>query len=293
GFGRLGVVWDEFTNFGDSWGNIMLQCVYPDDATDPGTYTGAHLVGLSTPTYRNPSIAMSQNTTSNDIATYIVYERDNAGHVDITSRMDDVLIMSAPTFASAPNVGSGSGDQLDPNTMYHTATDSFLTVYHDAASNALVLKGVSQADVMTSNAQTISATFRDASTAMGVAAPRVAGIESGKQFIAWTDNGTTYIDAQAASPAAVQNTSVSISQVQLFPNPASEKVHLRFEAENKDEATITVADMTGKIVYTAPANIDKGSNLLSVALGTLAPGNYALRLSGAHTNTSLLFTVTK
>jgi len=291
GYGRLGIVWDEFDTNTDPWGYMYMQYIYPDDLTDPGTFSGVHLISANTATYRNPAIAMSQDTNLYDIRTYIAFERDNAGNADITSRIDSVLVNAAPGFASAPNIAAGAGDQVNPHVIFNGATDSFLVVYHDKDNNSLVLKGVSLATFMLGSMQTINATFRDANTAMTNAYPRLDAIASGHAYITWNDNGVTYLDKEALVPASVQQASLSIQDIKLYPNPATDNVNLTFNAEDNDKATVTVYDITGRAVTSLQANIVKGVNSVSVPLYGVPAGNYTLRVTGTHANTSLLFTI--
>lgn len=292
GYGRLGIVWDEFAGSTSPWGDNYSQYIFPDDATDPGTYPGVHPVSSSTGVYRNPSISLSQNTSAYDIRTIIAYEFDNGANVDASSRADTVIVNSAPGFASSPGVGTGSGDQLNPNIMYNPATDSFMVVYHDVQNNNLVYKRVYETSVITSIPATVSATFRDASSAMTDAFPRVDGAAAGgTAYIVWNDADKTYIDAEAATPASVQSTSLSATNLKLYPNPAKDQLNISFVSNEHDKVTLTITDISGRVVQISAATVVKGENVLAVKLQALPAGNYSIRMNGTHVNTALLFTV--
>jgi hypothetical protein len=293
GYGRLGIVWEEFAGSTSPWGDNYVQYIFPDDATDPGTYSGVHQVSSSNGVYRNPSIALSQNTSAYDIRTIITYEYDNGSNVDVSSRVDTVIVNSAPAFASSPGVGTGAGDQLNPNVVYNAATDSFMVVYHNVQNNSLVYKRVFETSVITSVPATASATFRDASSAMTDAFPRIDGAATGgKAVIVWNDGTSTYIDAEAVIPASVQSASLNVADLKLYPNPATDLVNISFTATENDKASIAIMDMSGRILQTSVVHVSQGANVLPVKLQGLPAGNYMIRMNGTHVNTSILFAVT-
>jgi hypothetical protein len=294
GYGRLGIIWDEFDQPTDPWGDIKVQYVYPYDGSDPGIYAGPHNASVSTGVYRNPSIALSQNTSANDIKTFYTYEYNNGGHSDISSRVDSAIINSAPQFQSSPSIGSGPGDQVQPYIKYNAVTDSFMIVYHDGATHSLTYKREKDVDIMNGGPlQTISNNFRDAAASMTDAGPRLDAVAGGHTYFTWRDGSATMFEAEYSDPASVQSASLNIAELKLFPNPASHRLNLSFSAADNDDILLHIVDMSGRMVLSSRQAVSKGVNSASISVSAMPAGNYMLQIKGARSNTAMMFTVTK
>ena len=66
----------------------------------------------------------------------------------------------------------------------------------------------------------------------------------------------------------------------LFPNPASTEVNVIIPAPNRDQVTLSVTDITGRIVLTETANLEAGNNIIPFDISFLANGTYFVKLSG-------------
>jgi hypothetical protein len=66
----------------------------------------------------------------------------------------------------------------------------------------------------------------------------------------------------------------------LFPNPASTEVNVIIPAPNRDQVTLSVTDMTGRIVLSTTANLEAGNNILPIDISFLANGTYFVKLAG-------------
>lgn len=78
----------------------------------------------------------------------------------------------------------------------------------------------------------------------------------------------------------------AISQVSLYPNPASSVVNLNFTAAQQGALTIEVTNVLGQIVHTENASVQNGDNALSLDLSSLNNGYYTLLLTDAANNRS-------
>ena len=72
------------------------------------------------------------------------------------------------------------------------------------------------------------------------------------------DNRFSYLDSEINAECgtwdieAPEPAEGPIQYVEVFPNPAKDRINIRFAEEN--EAVVNLYDMTGRLVYTANAN---------------------------------------
>ncbi|MFM9009224.1 MAG: fibronectin type III domain-containing protein [Bacteroidota bacterium] len=66
---------------------------------------------------------------------------------------------------------------------------------------------------------------------------------------------------------------------QVFPNPASDNLNVRYFTESETEVNIEIVDMLGKTVYTTRATSEEGFNTTSLQLNDFNNGIYFVRLS--------------
>ena len=69
-----------------------------------------------------------------------------------------------------------------------------------------------------------------------------------------------------------------LENVNVYPNPATDNIHVLVEAENAQEISASVVDMTGKIVYTDQFNFNGGSQEYTIPVNAMAKGFYFLNL---------------
>jgi hypothetical protein len=290
--GRLGIAWDEYDSSLAEWGNLKVQFVYTDDGLD-ANFSGPYDVSTQNNLHRKPIIAMSNNNAEQDITGSIILEYNasstNEGS-NIYSRTFDQLILGDPQLESV-TVQIGNGDQKDPYVSYNPANNKFLYTYYNAANDALVYETADLSVDIQNLPVTTNLNYRDEQSVITSPMPRIDGRADNQNFFVWNDNGLTYLDAQLHWPASVQNTSVSVADMELYPNPATDNITLSFTAQENDKATLSIIDMTGRILQNIEVNITKGGNKLPIALNNLTIGNYTLRISGEHTNTAVMFTV--
>jgi Secretion system C-terminal sorting domain len=67
--------------------------------------------------------------------------------------------------------------------------------------------------------------------------------------------------------------------IDMFPNPTSENLTIRFENIDKEEIQVNVIDIVGKIVLTQTLTTEKGINQASINSANLPSGQYILQLS--------------
>jgi len=64
----------------------------------------------------------------------------------------------------------------------------------------------------------------------------------------------------------------------LYPNPASDNVHVAFYAKASTTASITVRDLSGKLVLQHSADVTEGHQVIDMSLSTLHAGMYLVEI---------------
>ncbi len=80
-------------------------------------------------------------------------------------------------------------------------------------------------------------------------------------------------------------------KLSLFPNPASQKVRVIFEAAHQLAAEVIVVNALGNVVYKKSVSFAEGQNQFSIPVQTFANGNYFLKVSSGDGIKSTLFSV--
>jgi hypothetical protein len=98
-------------------------------------------------------------------------------------------------------------------------------------------------------------------------------------YTADTANGyTTEYYTQNISLGITANTTPAMD-LQLFPNPATNVINLKFNLTDNSPASVTLSDLTGRIVRTVSSNkLNPGNNELCIPVDDLPDGMYIVRL---------------
>jgi PKD repeat protein len=83
----------------------------------------------------------------------------------------------------------------------------------------------------------------------------------------------------------------SISHLEMFPNPADDELNVSFELPNTDDLTISMVDLSGKIIQTHLVKAKEGKNLVMMNTQELAAGMYQLRILTSNGQKTLPFIV--
>jgi hypothetical protein len=68
--------------------------------------------------------------------------------------------------------------------------------------------------------------------------------------------------------------------VYVAPNPAQDDVTIYVNVATKQNATISIIDVTGKAMMEMPISFNVGKNQTLVSLSNLSKGVYTLKISG-------------
>jgi len=69
-----------------------------------------------------------------------------------------------------------------------------------------------------------------------------------------------------------------ISLIRLYPNPATEELNLVIASPKAEKVTISVTDLTGKVVMQLPASLVSGESIQQLNIAKLAGGTYMLKV---------------
>ena len=93
--------------------------------------------------------------------------------------------------------------------------------------------------------------------------------------------------------AGISTTSEVKPQINLYPNPANNLLNVVIESPVAMNARIEAIDITGKIVYSAPANISNTHYSQIIDVKQFSPGVYILQLSSESQSIHQRFVVTR
>ncbi len=93
--------------------------------------------------------------------------------------------------------------------------------------------------------------------------------------------------------ASINNVKELDAQIGLYPNPASNVVNVMIQSPVALNARLEAFDITGKVVYSAPANIPNGYYTQAIDVKSFSPGIYILQLTSDNQSTHQRFVVTR
>ena len=68
------------------------------------------------------------------------------------------------------------------------------------------------------------------------------------------------------------------SDVNIYPNPTSNVLNIDLTVEEAQITTIKVLDMSGRLIKQVQTKTEKGMNPMTISLGELSSGIYALQI---------------
>ena len=89
------------------------------------------------------------------------------------------------------------------------------------------------------------------------------------------------MDLEEGATTGRNDVQPQLTQVVVYPNPTSGALSVQLHAKSTSNATLTLHDLSGRVVYTQPLSVKQGHNTLDLQLGDLANGLYHLSLRSA------------
>jgi uncharacterized repeat protein (TIGR03803 family) len=88
-------------------------------------------------------------------------------------------------------------------------------------------------------------------------------------------------------PVGLNTAFVPSEKMDIYPNPASDKVTINFNAARNGYSHIMVTDLTGRRVISTSITASTGKNQIELHLGGCNPGLYHLQITDADGNRSV------
>jgi len=101
------------------------------------------------------------------------------------------------------------------------------------------------------------------------------------KFVTTSDNGNNlYIDNVnlGQSTVGLDKRTAGKSGISIYPNPAGSYVNVRVESASAGESTLSVTDITGKLVYQKAIQLHNGATVIRLNTEEFASGVYAVTL---------------
>jgi hypothetical protein len=84
-----------------------------------------------------------------------------------------------------------------------------------------------------------------------------------------------------ATPLLVDQVAAARMGLEVYPNPATDIVHLSLDVSTAGIADIVVVELLGRVTQHAQRTLESGHNVLQLNLAALPTGNYALVVTTA------------
>ena len=81
--------------------------------------------------------------------------------------------------------------------------------------------------------------------------------------------------------AGVKPVNPTVSSVWAFPNPTNGKLNIQWNEKTSEKATISISDVTGRVVYTSFVNMNEGNGATVIDLSTLTNSTYMISIKSA------------
>ena len=284
--GILGITWDWFVDDDADYGSINAMFLWAYDGTDfinPGPYSIGEANKVS-----NPVIALSQThddfgsaSINMDLRTIILYEHlDGAIHGALT----DTILEAIPDFKYDFVVAEISENATQAHMIYNPYQEDFLITYYNQTNKTLPFKTKSSVSPASQNPTTSQANYRDVTTASTVAVKPRLDINNteGDVVFAWNDSGKSMFESENSTVSIDENSMESVSDLLLFPNPATDHVNIIFNSISEQKIQLYIYDLRGSEVYATESQVIQGENLLEINTNNLAQGQYVLMVSSAN-----------
>jgi len=120
---------------------------------------------------------------------------------------------------------------------------------------------------------------------------------TGSEVVAFVqaDNSMDIMQSVAALPpaTAVHNVSTLVSNVSVYPNPASDYTQIVFDLANPANVNIQIIDAAGRTITNGTHNMGVGEQKIKISTANYAPGNYNVEIATDNGVVTKRFSVVK
>ncbi len=239
-----------------------------------GADSNAPLLG----SYSGSVLPLQVSSTQNKM--YITFSSDGSGNA---SGFYAEFTSSSPTWCTGMKTftePSGSFDDGSGNFFYQGGAACRYLINPESANTITLwfnsFETEEGADVVNVYDGTVNI-----GTFSGNQLPESLVATSGTMFITWTTNQTINMQGWDASyevdNVGIQET-VNIDKVSVYPNPAVEKLNVDFRSAARQDITVQLMTITGKILYIDKMYDFEGNYQKSIDVSSFAKGMYFLRI---------------
>lgn len=100
------------------------------------------------------------------------------------------------------------------------------------------------------------------------------------------------MDFRMGNETVAEAVSIKANEMTLSPNPVSHAVNIAFESTHTTTATLSVYDLTGKLILQIPQNLTEGYNKINLDLSSLNAGIYIIQMQNEVINLNKKFVKT-
>ncbi len=201
--------------------------------------------------------------------------------ITLTSPAEAQVIGAFLTFNVTVNItNNGPDDLMVGDTVYYN-TPSMFAFDVEPFVLAQGIPSGSSASVTLTSVQNINENNQDETTDYCVKVlshPNDIGSFIDTTGGAMNNTDCNTITLKASNPSAIDELQQD-RKLQIYPNPAAEKVTLKLTGDLKGEAFVTIRDVSGRIIaHKDLGKINSGTADLQINVADLLPGIYLLEL---------------
>jgi uncharacterized protein YjdB len=245
--------------------------------------SGIELSALTTAIEINETTQVSETITpwnANDKTVSWSTSDENIATVDATGLVTGVAAGTATITATA-NDGSGVKGTIDI-----TVRTLVTGIQLDALVTSIDVNATTQvSETVTpweATDKTVTWSTSDANIATVNTSGLVTGVAAGTATITATANDGSGISGTidiTVEPTAIHSESASVP-VKVYPNPFASSVNFNITLIRDENVSITIADVSGKIISVSTHQLKLGENTISIASDAMHPGLYFYTIKG-------------
>jgi hypothetical protein len=109
--------------------------------------------------------------------------------------------------------------------------------------------------------------------------------------VAWIQaaDKTVYqaINLTSLTPASTEDFFAAISNIDVYPNPATNNINISIDLKSNDEILATMIDVMGNVIESKSVKMQAGKNTMNFNTSHLASGTYNVMLFDSKNNSSV------
>ncbi|MBM3404001.1 MAG: T9SS type A sorting domain-containing protein [Bacteroidetes bacterium] len=268
-----------FHRFDTELNNDIVTIYEGNSTANPilGTYSGSSLPPVITSYSSSILITFSSNGSITGKGWYATYHSHTltwcSGTTHVTEETDTI---SDGSFNYNYKNATNCKWSIHPEGM--GALTLFFLAFDTEAGNDKV-------KIYDTQSGTLLAEYSGTFTTDNMPAPVTA--PSGKMFVMFTTNQSVTAQGWKAyyvcAPVTVEEQS-PFTRLQVYPNPATDKIFVDLTTEKSDQITYTLLSLTGETLFSKKMDHQQGKIHESLDVSGISKGIYFLRISGSQGN---------